>query len=90
MDTIKYKGKEYPTRTFLVNSPEFGEPQEIKISVMSLVMAMEGKYGINGSVEQDIDEEIYIYVEDEEIKLTPEEICKSCLDIPMEFLEDIS
>ena len=90
MDTIKYKGKEYPTRTFLVNSPEFGEPQEVKISVMSLSEAMEGKYEISGTEEESIDEEIYFYVNDEEIKFSAEEICETCLDMPMELIEDIS
>ena len=90
MDTIKYKGKEYPTRTFLVNSPEFGEPQEVKISVMSLSEAMEGKYEISDSEEESIDEEIYFYVEDEQIHWTGEQICEACLDIPMELIEDIS
>ncbi len=90
MDTIKYKGKEYPTITFLVNSPEFDEPQEVKISVISLNTAMDGRYEINGTEEQDIDDEIYFYVEDEEIRLDAKVICKSCLDIPMELIEDIS
>lgn len=90
MDTIKYKGKEYPTRTFLVNSPEFGEPQEVKISVESLSEAMDGKYEISGTEEEGIDEEIYFYVKDEEIRLEANILVKECLDIPMELIDDIS
>jgi len=91
MDTIKYKGKDYPTRTFLVKSPEFGdEPQEVKISVESLSEAMEGKYEENDTEEQGIDEEIYFYVKDEEIYIQAEILVRECLDVPMELIDDIS
>lgn len=90
METITYKGKEYPTRTFLVNNPEIGEPQEITISVESLSVAMEGKYEENGTEEQAIDETIYFYVLDHQIEHHELRIVGEYLDVPMTLIEEIT
>jgi hypothetical protein len=76
MNAIKYKGKEYPTRLFIVNNPEFGENQTIRI----------GTFNLNSDLG---DDEIYYYIDDNDFELSGEEICKNHLDIPMEFIEEI-
>jgi hypothetical protein len=89
MDSIKYKGKEYPTRLFIVNNPEFGENQVIRIGNYSLNSDM-GNIEDYGDEEFDVDDEIYYYVDDNELELSAVEICKNHLDVPMEFIEEIS
>ena len=89
METIEYKGKQYPTRLFIVDNPEFGENQTIRIATDSLFEAFGGAYEIWDSEEHKIDNEIYFYVEDEVIELPPLDICKNHLDIPMKFIEEI-
>jgi hypothetical protein len=89
MNTIEYKGKQYPVRTFKVINPEFGEEQTYTIGVESLSEAMGGKYEIDGTEEQAIDETIYFYVEDANIVLTAKEIIENCLDVDMTLIEEI-
>ncbi len=89
MGTIEYKGKQYPTRLFIVNNPEFGENQTIRIANDSLDIAM-GNHSNHGEEETNVDDQIYFYVEDEVFDLSPEEICENHLDIPMKFIEEIS
>ena len=43
---------------------------------------------LEGSEANDIDIEIYFYVEDSVIKLSGKEICLLHLDEPMEFIEE--
>lgn len=86
---VTYNGKQYKTRLFMVDNPEFGEQQTIRISTDSLSEAMGGKVHDEG-IEQDIDDTIYFYVGDEVIDLDPREICESHLDVPMKFIEEIS
>lgn len=86
---VTYKNKEYKTRLFMVDNPEFGEQQTIRISTDSLNEVMGDKVH-NEGIEQDIDNTIYFYVADKVIDLDPTEICKSHLDIPMKFIEEIS
>ncbi len=88
MNTITLNGKEYPTRTFSVVLEDEGE-REITISTISLYDAMDDKHEDEGTEENDIDCEIYFYVEDEIIHLTAEEICLAHLDEPIKFLEEI-
>jgi len=89
MDTINYKGKEYPTRTFNVICE--GDERTYTIATDSLAEAI----GINdeydgtlGDEEENIDQSIYFYVEDEVINLDAEEICKDHLDVEMEFVSE--
>ena len=89
MDTIKYKGVNYPTRTFLANNPTFGEPQEITISIESLSVAMGSKYEEDGTEEQAIDETIYFYVLDHQIEHNKQIILGEYLDVPMILIEEI-
>ena len=87
---IEYRGEVYPTRVFRVDNHEFGEPQVIRISVMSLwENIMHGTQDL-GSNEQIIDDEIYYYVDDEFIEYSADEICEKYLDSPMKFIEEIS
>jgi hypothetical protein len=89
MNAIEYKGKEYPTRLFIVNNPEFGENQTIRIGTYSLNSDL-GDAGSFGEEEELVDDEIYYYIDDSDFELTGEEICENHLDIPMEFIEEIS
>jgi len=89
MESIEYKGKKYPTRLFIVDNPEFGEHQTIRIATDSLDIAM-GNHLKHGEEETKVDDQIYFYVEDEVIELSAEEICENHLDVPMKFIEEIS
>jgi hypothetical protein len=84
---IKFKGKEYPTRTFVV---EFDEMQHTyTIATESLSEAMGDNKEKHGTRANEIDNQIYFYVEDEVIELGADEICNDHLDIPMEFVKEI-
>jgi hypothetical protein len=89
MGSIEYKGKRYPTRLFIVDNPEFGEHQTIRIATDSLDVAM-GGYSKHSEEETEVDDQIYFYIGDEAIELPPEEICENHLDVPMKFIEEIS
>ena len=86
---IKYKGKEYPTRTFTMTSEETGEvTYTIAYDILFDEISKEDKHEAWGTPEHDIDEEIYFYVEEGMLGLTAEEICKEHLDIEFEFIEE--
>lgn len=89
METIKYKEKEYPCRTFTMTSDETGEVT-YKIADQTLFDAIseDDKYLDFGTPEHKIDAQIYFYVEEGCLELPAEEICKDCLDIPFEFIEE--
>lgn len=89
MNKIEFKGKEYPTRTFLVTSPEFDGEMEYTIATESLDEALGNAREEWDTEEHDIDCTIYFYVEDAVIELTAEEICKDYLDIEMTLIEEI-
>ena len=86
MDTIKFKGKEYPCRTFEMK----GDCEEVSdshlvalISVESLFEAMDWE-----GEDSELDNKIYYYVPDKEITLPAETICAECLDLPFKFVEE--
>lgn len=88
MEKIKYKGNEYPTRTFVTSFE--GREATYTIATESLAEALgihDGK-DLKGRAE-DIDQSIYYYVEDEHIELSAEEICNDLLDVSMEFVEEV-
>jgi hypothetical protein len=89
MNKIEFKGKEYPTRTFLVTSPEFDGEMEYTIATESLDEALGDAKEEWDTEEHDIDCTIYFYVEDEVIELSAEEICENHLDIEMTLIEEI-
>lgn len=88
MNKVTYKGKEYPLRNLTVILPEFNEEGDITIAPLSLQEAMEGKYEQNGTEEQEIDEQIYFYVNDDVFNNSAEDICKNHLDEEIEFIEE--
>jgi hypothetical protein len=87
MNKIKFKGKEYPTRTFIVICED--EKCEYTIATESLSDAMGDNKEKHGTKANDIDNEIYFYVEDEVIELGADEICNDHLDVSMEFVKEI-
>jgi len=89
MNTIEYKGKQYPTRTFKVSSPEFGGEQTYTIGTDSLFEAFGDDYENHGTEANEVDNKIYFYVEDIEIYYKAKRIVEECLDIPMELIEEI-
>jgi len=86
MNTITFQGKEYPTRTFKVMFE--GDEHTYTIATDSLYEALgdgKEKYGTEAN---EIDNEIYFYVEDEVIELDAAEICQDCLDEPMQCISE--
>ena len=82
MNTITYKGINYPTRTFdvyLADEDENGV-QTITIASSELSEALGDRIEVTDSEEEEIDNLIYFYVEAECFDLPAEEICRLHLD----------
>lgn len=89
MDTITYKGKDYPIRTFEVQHEHSGDKTTIyTIGVDSLWDALNEDGEVPESGEH-VDDQIYHYIPDEELNLDAEFICSELLDIPMEFINEL-
>jgi hypothetical protein len=86
METITFKGKEYPARTLLMSDGV--DKIERTISVQSLSDAMGDDKEKFDTEANNIDNGIYFYVMDDEINLSGEEICKNCLDEPFTFIPE--
>ena len=95
-DIITYKGKDYPVMhpTVTIDEHNDGRLHCYPIAPVSLLDAMMENapyddYGFEfDSIESNIDEGIYYYVEDECWDLPLEEICKKHLDIPMTLIKE--
>lgn len=89
MNTIEYKGKKYPCRTFTMTSDETGEvTHTIADQTLFDAISVDDKYLNHGTPEHQVDEQIYFYVEEGQLELPAEEICKDCLDIEFQFIEE--
>ncbi len=87
METVTYKGKEYPTRTLKVSIE--GDERDITIATQELSNAMGVTKENVGTEEENIDSDIYFYVDNEEILgLEGTELCRNWLDEPMEFISE--
>lgn len=87
METINYKGTEYPCKWLRIIKD--GEETDIKIAVSRLAEAMGDLMNYPNTVEEDIDCDIYYYVTDEQILLSDEIIAREHLDEPFElFIEE--
>lgn len=86
MNTITYKGKEYPTRTLTVIIDVLGE-QDILVAPQSLADDM-GDMDDWTDLETTLDETIYFYAEDYVMGKSGEELCDSYLDEPLGFVCD--
>lgn len=86
---IEYKGRTYPTRTFVFEETA----GDLTIATESLFNAMCKNVPLDDwdetTEEFFIDERVYFYVEDEDMALSAEEIGSSCLDCPMTLIEEI-
>jgi hypothetical protein len=85
---VKYKDNEYRIRTFIVIEDDGAETQRT-IATQSLSDAMGEDKEVWDTKANDIDCQIYYYVEDEQIDLSPEDICQFYLDMPMKFVDEI-
>jgi hypothetical protein len=84
---IRYKGTKYPTRSFQVSSKETGK-MDITISTVSLEAQIMDDGVPHSSLEEDIDSDIYFYLDDELMNLPAKTICKEHLDIPFRLIEE--
>ena len=93
LDYIEYKEKKYKTRTLTMIEGNWGEVTRM-IADESLYDAIttngtdETYIDDDTSEEHRIDCQIYYYVEEGNLELSGEEICKSCLDMEFKFVED--
>lgn len=89
---ITYKGKDYPTRTFLVHHPELPEGGTIAYTIgtrsLEKVLLVEDASPIDEEAES-IDEAIYFYIEDSAMTLSAKEIVEKHLDISMTLKEEL-
>lgn len=76
MKTIKYKGKEYPIRTFMVKWPSEDPDTEMQITIG--VDSLNEAYSRGTGCE--VDQLIYFYVPDEDINRSAKDICENYLD----------
>lgn len=90
VDYIEYNGVKYPTRTFVVESPEIGGERTYTIATESLSEALGDAKEEWDTEENDIDNQIYFYVEDEVIGMSAEDICKNHLDVPMTLVKEVT
>ena len=88
-DSILYKGKQYPVRNFVAESPEIGGEITYMIATESLSEALGDAKEEWDTEEHDIDCTIYFYVEDEVIGMDAKDICKNHLDVPMDLVEEV-
>jgi len=88
METITYKGKDYPCKTLTMNSDETGEvTYTIADETLSNAMRANSPH-FKGKEEKEIDEMVYYYVEAGVLELSDKEICAKHLDIPFELIEE--
>lgn len=84
-DWLDYKGIKYPTRSLIVLLN--GMEQEIRIAPKSLLDIM-GDPDDYDTDEEEIDNEIYFYVEDNVMIMDGGIICEKHLDVPILFIEE--
>ena len=86
MNTITYKRKQYPTRTFMINWVEESEgtsPHQITVSVESLSNELmkdtndfENFDGEHGAEADTVDQQIYFYLPDEGFDDDAKTVCE--------------
>lgn len=88
MQTINYKGTDYPVRT--LTAIISGRTQTITIADTTLLSALEANnlHGDPDEETENTDNEIYYYVGEGQLELSGEEICAEHLDEPITFVED--
>jgi hypothetical protein len=86
-NTITYKGHVYVTRTFKVICE--GESRTYTIAIETLSDAMGEDKEKHDTEANNIDNQIYFYLEGEKITLSGKEICEEHLDMPMKFVREI-
>ncbi len=86
---ITFKGKEYETRTFSVICDGYEHDFTIADETLFEAISEQDEYLTDGTEAHTVDGEIYFYVEKGQLELSAEEICKDCLDVEMEFVEEL-
>jgi hypothetical protein len=96
MRTIEFKDELYPVRNFLVDTMDEGI-REIVISIESLHENLRHERDYNESMglgrsidEQDVDDQIYFFVHDNDINLDAEVICTTKLNTPVKLLNELN
>lgn len=93
MNYIEYNGKKYKTRELTMIEKDWGEvTRTIAGEDLYDAITKDGEDDTyiddDTSEEYSIDSQIYHYVEVGDLDKSGEEICKSCLDMEFEFVEE--
>ena len=91
-NTIEYQGKLYPTRTFEAYICDETEDDSRYITIASSLLsdAMGDNILVEGSIEEQIDNKIYYYVDEAHLSYDAETICLECLDEAFILMEEIN
>lgn len=92
MNYIKYKGKTYSTRTFEVYLADETEDESETITVASTLLeeAIADKMEVTDSEEERIDNQIYFYLDyNDLINADAHKICSELLDEPYVLVQEI-
>ena len=87
MNTIKFNGKNFRTRTFDVICE--GASRTYTIAEEKLFFEFGENMDAWSDEANSIDQKIYFFVTDEQILFTAEKIVNDCLDVPMEFIKEV-
>ncbi len=82
---ITYKNIEYPTRTFLVKSKETGDIN-IKIASFKLFDIISDDFEKDEA--QEVDNQIYMYVSENELTLPAKELVETKLDVKFKIIKE--
>jgi hypothetical protein len=82
---IIYKNTEYPTRTFLAKSKETGDVN-IKIASFKLFDIISDDFEKDEA--QEVDNQIYMYISEQEMLLSAKEIVETKLDIKFKLIKE--
>jgi len=88
MNKVTYKGKDYPVRNLVIKGDGISKMQ-VTLATESLVNAFNQEHETVGTEANLLDDQIYFYLEDDQIELDPETICKNHLDEEFEFIEEL-
>jgi hypothetical protein len=87
--TIQYKGKDYPIRVITMTSEDTGTvTHTIADDTLNDALDASGDKEVNDTESQNVDDQIYFFVEVGQLNLSAKEICENCLDEKFEFVSE--